>query len=143
MAVEEKASSSTLPSRGYVEGAPRIFLRIESAAVAIAAILAYRQLGQPWWLFAALILVPDLSMLGYLAGPRLGAHCYNAMHIYPGPLILISFGIVTGSSLTEAIACIWVAHIGIDRLLGYGLKYPQGFAFTHLGTIGFRGGPGS
>lgn len=138
MAVEEKASSSTFPSRGVVEGAPRIFLRLESAAVAIAAILAYRQLGQPWWLFAALILVPDLSMLGYLAGPKLGAHCYNAIHAYLGPLILVSFGIVTGSRFAEAIACIWIAHIGIDRGLGYGLKYPQGFAFTHLGMLGFQ-----
>lgn len=140
MAVEEKAPSSTLPCRGYIEGAPRVFLRLESAAVAIVAILAYRQLGQPWWLFAALILVPDLSMLGYLAGPRLGACCYNAMHFYLGPSILAGFGIVTGSTLFDSVACIWIAHIGIDRLLGYGLKYPEGFAFTHLGRIGFRGG---
>jgi hypothetical protein len=139
VAVEEKPLSSTLLFRDYVEGAPRVFLRVESAAIALSAILAYRQLGAPWWLFAALILVPDLSMLGYLAGPRLGAFCYNVMHIYLGPLILVGIGIVTGSSLVEALGCIWVAHIGIDRLLGYGLKYPRGFAFTHLGAIGFRG----
>jgi hypothetical protein len=123
---------------GYVDGTPRLFIRIESAAVALAAMIAYRQLGEPWWLFAALFLAPDLSMIGYLAGPRVGALLYNVVHVYAGPAILVGFGFLSGSVIAQALASIWFAHIGFDRMLGYGLKYGQGFAFTHLGRLGFR-----
>ncbi len=123
---------------GYVDGTPRLFIRIESIAVALAAMIAYRQLAEPWWLFAVLFLAPDLSMIGYLAGPRVGALVYNLVHVYAGPAILAAFGFLAGSAMAEAVACIWLAHIGFDRMLGYGLKYGQGFAFTHLGRLGFR-----
>jgi hypothetical protein len=92
--------------------------------------------GVSWWLFALLILAPDLSMLGYLAGPRVGAVAYNALHILIAPLILGIAGVLLAAPITTAVALIWIAHIAIDRALGYGLKLPTGFRDTHLGRIG-------
>ena len=89
-----------------------------------------------WWIYAILFLVPDLSFAGYLAGPRVGAVVYNAAHSYLAPVALMTSGFVVSSPLTPSIVMIWLAHIGIDRALGYGLKYAEGFGFTHLGRIG-------
>jgi len=119
-----------------VIGLPRILLRLEGLAFALLAVLVFDRLGESWWLFAALVLVPDLSFLGYLAGPRIGAAIYNAAHSLIGPVLLAAFGILMQNNLPIAVAAIWIAHIGFDRALGYGLKYGQGFAFTHLGRIG-------
>jgi len=121
---------------GFVNGAPRLLLRAEGLAVALAAIMAFRWSGASWWLFAALILAPDLSILCYLAGPRLGAVAYNAVHIYLGPLLLFGVAAAIAAPIAKAAALIWCTHIGIDRLLGYGLKYSDGFTSTHLGRIG-------
>ena len=121
---------------GYVDGLRRFFLRLESGAVAIAAIIAFGRTGQSWWLFAGLILAPDLSMLAYLGGPRRGALAYDAVHVHIGPLILGGLAFLAASSLGLAVAFIWAAHIGIDRMLGFGLKHDSGFASTHLGPIG-------
>ena len=89
-----------------------------------------------WWVFAVLFFVPDLSFLAYLAGPKTGAIVYNIAHSYMAPVALMTAGFALASPLTLSIAMIWLAHIGIDRALGYGLKYSAGFAFTHLGRIG-------
>jgi hypothetical protein len=83
-----------------------------------------------------LFLVPDVSFAAYLAGPRIGAVVYNTAHSYMAPMVLMTTGFGLASPLTLSIALIWLAHIGIDRALGYGLKYAAGFAFTHLGLIG-------
>ena len=80
--------------------------------------------------------VPDLSFAAYFAGPRAGAIVYNAAHSYMAPMALMTTGFALSSPLVLSIAMIWLAHIGIDRALGYGLKYVAGFAFTHLGRIG-------
>jgi hypothetical protein len=121
---------------GFVDGMPRLFLRIEALAVAAAAVIAYARTGQSWWMFFALFLAPDLSMLAYLIGPRSGALIYNAVHNYAGPLLLLVFATSAAAPLGLALGLIWAAHIGVDRLLGYGLKHVEGFAFTHLGRIG-------
>lgn len=121
---------------GAVEGMPRLLLRIEGAALAIGALYAYHRTGANWWLFAALILVPDVSFAGYLVSTRVGAIAYNAMHITLGPLILGALGFLLPSFDLIAVALIWAAHIGTDRALGYGLKYGAGFGLTHLGRIG-------
>jgi hypothetical protein len=126
---------------GFVNGTPRLLLRAEGFAVALASIVAFSQSGASWWFFAALILAPDLSILFYLAGPRLGAIAYNAAHVYLGPILLLGAAAALAAPAGSAIALIWGAHIGIDRLLGYGLKYGGGFTFTHLGLIG-RQAPG-
>ena len=118
---------------GFVSGAPGVILRLEGAAVLAAAALAYAQVGQGWKVFAILFLVPDLSMLGYLFGPRVGAAAYNTAHSYILPAALGASGALLHQPYAIAGALIWIAHVGFDRLLGYGLKYSTAFGHTHLG----------
>lgn len=119
---------------GSVAGAVRKLLRLEGAATLFAAALVYALAGYSWLLFAILFFAPDLSFVGYIAGPRAGAIAYNAFHSFAGPLVLASTFLLT--EISPAVPLIWIAHIGFDRMLGYGLKYPSGFADTHLGAIG-------
>src|SRR5258707_15793559 len=112
-----------------------MLLRIEGTCVFAIAIVLYARLGESWWLFAILFLAPDLSFLGYLGGARTGAIVYNAGHTLVGPLLLATAGMLLPAHVLFPFALIWVAHIGFDRLLGYGLKYAAGFGFTHLGPI--------
>ena len=114
----------------------RTALRIEGFAILTLCVVLYAYYGAGWIFFAALILVPDLSMLGYLASPSVGAKVYNAGHLYIGPVLLWLSGAVLDSRWLTAAALIWGAHIGIDRALGYGLKYPTAFGDTHLGKLG-------
>ncbi len=115
---------------------PRLLLRLEGLALFILATWAFGYAGTSWWLYAILFLTPDLSFAGYLAGPRLGAGAYNALHSTLGPAILTGLGLFLDHSMLLGIAAIWAAHIGFDRMLGYGLKYTSGFNDTHLGRIG-------
>jgi hypothetical protein len=112
------------------------WLRLEGLAVAALSGYLYSRTAAPWWLFAALWLAPDLSMTGYLAGPRVGARCYNVVHSYalPGALAFVALALHRDTLLPFAL--IWLNHIGVDRLLGYGLKYPTAFGDTHLGQLG-------
>ena len=96
--------------------------RLEGLALLVVAVLAYRQVEQGWLLFALLFLAPDLSFFGYLAGPRIGGLIYNLAHSLIGPLLLAGVGVVLANPLVTGIALIWLAHIGFDRTLGYGLK---------------------
>jgi hypothetical protein len=114
----------------------RAILRLEGLAVFAAALALYAHLGASWLAFAALFLAPDLAMVAYLLGPRLGAAGYNLVHTYVLPLALGGVGATLGAPGIVALAAIWAAHIGIDRALGYGLKYATGFGDTHLGRIG-------
>lgn len=114
---------------------PRLLLRVEGAAAAAAALLVYFHHGHPWWLLLLLILLPDLSFVGYVGGPRLGAAFYNSAHTYTAPLVLLAAGDLEGSSAAIAVALIWIIHIGGDRALGYGLKYPTAFKHTHLQRV--------
>jgi hypothetical protein len=111
-------------------------LRLEGLAFLLASVALFAVLDGSWLLFAVLLLAPDLAMLGYLRGPRVGAVLYNAAHTYPVPVVVGLFGLWGGSSLALHLALIWTAHIGMDRALGYGLKLPEGFQHTHLGRIG-------
>lgn len=118
-------------------GSSIIFLeRVEGLAIAAAAAVLYARTGASWWLFAAVWLVPDLSMLGYLGGACRGARIYNAFHTYIAPGVLAVCALLPGAHFALTIALIWANHIGVDRLLGYGLKYGNGFGFTHLGRMG-------
>ncbi|HXB75848.1 MAG TPA: DUF4260 domain-containing protein [Bradyrhizobium sp.] len=125
---------------GAVSGTLRTLLRLEGLTLFASMTLLYGFWGGPWWVYAVLFLAPDLSFLGYLAGGRIGAIVYNAMHSYMAPMALMTAGFGFAPPLVISVAMIWLAHIGLDRALGYGLKYSKGFAFTHLGTIG-RGAP--
>lgn len=119
-----------------VTGAPRALLRLEGLAMLAAATAAYAQTGQGWGLFAALLLLPDIFMLGYLANSRVGAATYNLGHSYALPAALGAFAFWLASPLPTALALIWLAHVGMDRAMGYGLKYPDAFHHTHLGGKG-------
>ncbi len=120
------------PTQFAATGAVTATLRLEGAVTLVITVILYRAIGGSWSLFAALFLLPDLSMVGYLANPRLGARLYNLGHTTLGPAILAMLGWSLDRPGVYAPALIWVAHIGFDRLLGYGLKYPGGFTQTHL-----------
>ena len=121
---------------GAVTGGLRTMLRLEGLTLFAGMTLLYAVWGGSWWIYAFLFLVPDLSFAAYLAGPRVGAFVYNTAHSYMAPMSLMTTGFALDSPLTLSVALIWLAHIGIDRALGYGLKYSAGFGFTHLGRIG-------
>lgn len=113
-------------------------LRVEGLVAFVLAVTIYWHMGGNWWLFALLLLAPDLAFFGYLAGAKLGARLYNLAHTYSVPAVLAAAGWFGGLPLLVEIAVIWAAHIGMDRALGYGLKYPGLDGQTHLGLIGKR-----
>jgi hypothetical protein len=124
------------PPTPALTGGPRRWSRAESAAVALAGYAAWVQVtGRPG-LFWLLLLVPDVTMLAYLAGPRVGAWCYNAVHAFVGPALCVAAGLATHEPRWFATASLWAAHVGADRALGYGLKYDTGFSATSLSAIG-------
>jgi hypothetical protein len=113
---------------------------IEGGAIAAATFAATIALGLHWWFPLALFLAWDLSALGYLAGPRVGAFFYNLVHNYAGPVLLGLLALLMLSPVLAAIALSWGFHVGADRALGYGLKHDDAFQHTHLGWIGKRNG---
>jgi Domain of unknown function (DUF4260) len=115
--------------------APKILLRAEGLAVAAAALVLYFNADYAWWLLLVLALAPDLSMIGYLAGPRVGAVSYNALHTYVLPIVLTTVGVLADADWSVQVGLIWLTHIGVDRALGYGLKYPTDFKDTHLQRV--------
>jgi Domain of unknown function (DUF4260) len=121
---------------GSVTGGVKTLLRLEGLTLFVGMVVLYAAWDGSWWIFAILFFAPDLSFLGYLSGPRTGAIVYNAAHSYMAPVTLLTLGFGFATPLTLSIAMIWLAHIGFDRALGYGLKYAVGFTFTHLGRIG-------
>ena len=114
---------------------PGALLRVEGGVLLATGALFYWVNGGSWVLFALLILAPDVSMLGYLFGTKVGAATYNLAHTYAIPASLASFGVLAGSPLAVSVALVWFAHIGMDRLVGYGLKYTSGFKDTHLDRV--------
>ena len=119
-----------------ISGQPKLILRLEGLILFAAGLAAFLYLKQSAWIFAGLFLVPDLSMAAYFAGPKLGSIVYNIFHTTIGPLLLAIYGVVAGEPFAQVLASIWLAHIGLDRALGYGLKYETDFKDTHLGRIG-------
>ena len=124
------------PARGFVTGGVRALLRLEGFAALAAALAFYAQAKLSWPAFALFFLAPDLAMLAYLSGPRTSAIAYNLGHTYALALALTMAGFLGGVPAAAAGGLIWIAHIGFDRALGYGLKYPSAFGDTHLGRIG-------
>lgn len=101
-------------------------------AVLALSVLIYRHDQFSWVLFAAFFLAPDLSMLGYLANVRVGAGVYNFVHTFVATGVLFAIAILASRRQLLPVALIWTAHIGFDRMLGFGLKYPTRFKDTHL-----------
>lgn len=115
-----------------VLSSPRVLVRVEGLVALVTALLIYSWLGGNWAIFAVLFLAPDVSMLGYAVGPRAGAATYNLMHTYAAPAVVTGLGLATRHPWVIFAALILFAHIGLDRLLGFGLKYPSAFKDTHL-----------
>jgi hypothetical protein len=130
------ASRLSLAATGTADGGVRVLLRLEAFAAFAAAVALYAHAGLSWPAFALFFLAPDLAMLVYLFGPRAGALGYNLAHTYAFALLLALAGFFAGVPVAAAGGLIWAAHIGFDRALGYGLKYPTGFGDTHLGRVG-------
>ena len=110
-------------------------LRLEGAAALLLAAYAYHAIEGPWLWFAILFLMPDVFMLGYLKSRRLGAATYNIAHTYLFPFAILLLWLIVRDVWVLRIAAIWAAHIGLDRLLGFGLKDPAGFKHTHLQRV--------
>ncbi|MHB1672180.1 MAG: DUF4260 domain-containing protein [Acidiferrobacter sp.] len=121
---------------GATTGGVRLVLRLEGLCVLITASVAYSKFGLGRSTFALFFLTPDLSFLGYLAGQKVGAASYNVAHSYIGAVACLVANLVLPAPTLLSAGIIWCAHIGFDRALGYGLKYSEGFGFTHLGRIG-------
>lgn len=115
-----------------------LWQRIEGAIVFAAGILLvlHEPAWLPWWARILLFFAPDVSFIGYAFGPRWGSIFYNAAHIYGLGAALIALGAYLSLPICMAVGALWLAHAGLDRMLGYGLKSPEGFSVTHLGRIG-------
>jgi hypothetical protein len=113
----------------------RLLLRLEGLAIAVGAVLLYADGDYDWWLFLVLALAPDLAFVGYAAGPAAGATVYNLTHNLVLPIALACAGVLWDSDLAVAVALIWLIHIGVDRAIGYGLKYRTAFKNTHLQRV--------
>jgi len=130
--------SEAATATGAVTGAVRILLRLEGLALLASMVLVYALWGGSWWVFVLLLLLPDISLAAYLAGPGTGAIVYSAAHTTVLAAALAALGLALSQPLMVSLAIIWLAHIGMDRAVGYGLKYEAGFGFTHLGRIGTK-----
>ena len=117
---------------------PIIWQRLEGAGLCLSALMLFALLGDGiiWWLALLLFFAPDITFVAYLAGPRVGAVAYNLVHLYAFGAVLLAVGVGSDAPVLAGLGALWIAHAGFDRMLGYGLKSPEGFTVTHLGTIG-------
>jgi hypothetical protein len=133
-AMQENATPETA---GAVTGGIRVLLRLEGLALFTLSVALYSQTHLSWFAFIVLFFAPDISFLAYLAGPRAGAIAYNAAHDTFLPIVIVVGSyFLAANFIFLAVPLIWLAHIGFDRALGYGLKYEAGFGYTHLGLVG-------
>ncbi|OWR15006.1 DUF4260 domain-containing protein [Chryseobacterium sp. VAUSW3] len=116
----------------------KILLKLEYVSLFLIGVLAFIQTGISWWWFAAMFFLPDLSMLGYMAGSKAGAFFYNIFHHFTVGILCFVVGKYLGSDYLTVAGIILFTHSAFDRILGYGLKYPNGFHNTHLGIIGHQ-----
>jgi len=114
----------------------KTLLRLEELLLSLLAFFLFLQLDYPWWGYFALFLAPDLSMIGYLAGPRVGAFTYNLVHHKGVAVLLYLLGAALSLPVLQGAGLIMLGHSSMDRIFGYGLKYPDAFQNTHLGRIG-------
>jgi len=124
-----------------MDGQVRAWLRLEGLAALVAGAVVYSRLGGDWLWFVPAILAVDLSAVGYLRGPRAGALTYNLCHNWATGLAVLGVGLAGGIPLVALMGAVLVAHVGMDRAAGYGLKLTTSFQDTHLGRIGKRRPP--
>ncbi len=135
MNIQENTLSNTSAQKTFTLSQPRLLLALEGLSLFVGSILIYAYLGGGWLPFIALLLVPDVSMVGYLVNKQLGATVYNIVHTISLPLALGLTGLALNEVNIMLIASIWMAHIGMDRTAGYGLKYAVSFKETHLNRV--------
>ena len=121
--------------RGNLTATPALLLRLEGIALFGAALALYGRQEGSWLLFLLLFLLPDISMVGYLVNSQVGARLYNGVHTTVAPLLLAAIAFGLGQPLLLQLALIWLAHIGFDRTMGFGLKYGDQFSHTHLAEV--------
>ncbi|MBK8024181.1 MAG: DUF4260 domain-containing protein [Chloroflexi bacterium] len=127
-------ASPNAHSRGAMT-LPNLLLRLEAAILLAASLIVYGTISGDWLAFALLLFVPDLSAIGYLVNVRIGSLSYNLIHTYALPILLFAAGWALSVPVLLPLATIWFAHISMDRILGYGLKYPTIFKDTHLQRV--------
>lgn len=120
----------------HVVGKPKFFLQLEGVVLFVASLILFASTHQPWWWVPTLLFLPDIFMIGYARSAKFGAFTYNIGHTYLLPAMVTIYGLHGNRPLVLGVGLIWLAHIGMDRLFGYGLKYDDNFKHTHLGTIG-------
>ncbi|MBY0098209.1 DUF4260 domain-containing protein [Mesobacillus maritimus] len=113
----------------------KIMLHIEGLAVFVLSVYLYSENEYSWGMFLLLLLAPDISMIGYLINSKVGAKCYNLFHTYSLSITIVIVGLLLSNQLVLAVGLIWSAHIGMDRAIGYGLKYTTNFKDTHLNRV--------
>ncbi len=123
-------------STSTIDTQARRWLRLEGLAVLVAGAVAFGQLGGEFLWFLPALLVPDLAIAGYLGGPRIGAFVYNLVHNWAFGLAIAAAGLALGIIPLALAGTILIAHTGMDRAAGYGVKLASGFGDTHLGRIG-------
>ena len=111
---------------------PAMMLRLEGLAVLLLALFAYSRFEFSWLVFFLLLLWPDIAIVAYAINKELGTAVYNLLHTYTLPIIFIAVSILFSWTFGIQFALIWFAHIGMDRLFGYGLKYKSEFKDTHI-----------
>lgn len=114
----------------------KTIIKLEEVALFILGIFLFNRLNYEWWWFLVLILAPDLSMMGYLFGNKIGALAYNFFHHKGVALLIYGLGSYLNIEMVQLIGIILFSHSAMDRIFGYGLKYENGFKYTHLGEIG-------
>src|SRR5262245_31394036 len=124
------------PEPGMTNGAVRSWLRLEGLAAFAAGLGLFGASGGTWLFVIPLLLLPDLSAVGYLVGPRVGAFTYNLVHNWVHGIVVLGLGVWLSSPSLLLVASILIAHVGMDRAVGYGLKLPSSFQDTHLGHMG-------
>jgi hypothetical protein len=121
---------------GMTNGAVRTWLRLEGLAAFAAGLALFGASGRNWLLIVPLLLLPDISAAGYLAGPRVGTFTYNLIHNWVPGLAVLGLGAWLASPAITIAGAVLIAHVGMDRAVGYGLKLPSSFHDTHLGRMG-------
>jgi len=129
-------SPAPIPASGMTTGAVRSWLRLEGLAAFVIGVALFGASGGNWLFLIPLLLLPDVSAIGYLAGPRIGAFTYNLVHNWVPGFATLAIGVWLASPAFVAAAAILIAHVGMDRAVGYGLKLPSSFHDTHLGRMG-------
>lgn len=113
----------------------KTLIKLEDLGFFLLSLYFYSQTGHSWWLYALLILLPDIGMVGYAVNKNLGAIIYNIFHHRGLAVLLLLFGWVSISEYVALAGIILLSHASLDRVFGYGLKYPDDFKHTHMQEV--------